>query len=123
MASVSYTRMADRTELTSELDRFQGALKVTRLEHSLQSATRAYRAGKDKECVAALGDTGRGGSPNPGADCDYVCSSAAAGVVAAARAGVARAGSLHHASALGAGWAELKALQLRRHGRRFVGKG
>jgi hypothetical protein len=72
MASVSYTRMADMTEAdlrlinadgeddalelpgrlmdaVAELERFQGALKVTRLEHSLQSATRAYRAGKDKD--------------------------------------------------------------------------
>jgi len=76
MASVSYTRMADMTaadmaligadadedarELPSRLmdavaalDQFQGALKVSRLEHSLQSATRAHRAGKDKEYVAA----------------------------------------------------------------------
>jgi predicted HD phosphohydrolase len=76
MASVSYTRMADMTEAdvrlinadaeedarelpgrlmnaVAELERFQGALKVNRLEHSLQSATRASRAGKDKEYVAA----------------------------------------------------------------------
>ena len=76
MATVSYTRMADMTaadlELVNadqgeearelpdrlmkgvaELERFQGPLKVSRLEHSLQSATRAYRAGKDKEYVAA----------------------------------------------------------------------
>jgi predicted HD phosphohydrolase len=76
MATVSYTRMADMTapdlELLSvdqaeearalpdrlmkavaELERFQGPLKVSRLEHSLQSATRAHRAGKDKEYVAA----------------------------------------------------------------------
>jgi predicted HD phosphohydrolase len=76
MATVSYTRMADMTEADMELvnadgDRdakelpgrlleavanlknFQGALKVNRLEHSLQSATRAHRAGKDKEYVAA----------------------------------------------------------------------
>jgi predicted HD phosphohydrolase len=37
----------------AELERFQGSLKVSRLEHSLQSATRAERAGKDKEYVAA----------------------------------------------------------------------
>ena len=37
----------------AELERFQGPLKVSRLEHSLQSATRALRAGKDKEYVAA----------------------------------------------------------------------
>ena len=76
MATVSYTRMADMTEadlrLVNEdgeedarqlpgrlmdavaaLEQFQGPLKVTRLEHSLQSATRAYRAGKDNEYVAA----------------------------------------------------------------------
>jgi predicted HD phosphohydrolase len=76
MAIVSYTRMADMTEAdlhlinadadedardlpgrlmnaVAELERFQGALKVSRLEHSLQSATRAHRAGKDKEYVAA----------------------------------------------------------------------
>ena len=44
------------------LENFQGALQVSRLEHSLQSATRAHRAGKDKEYVAAallhdIGDT------------------------------------------------------------------
>jgi predicted HD phosphohydrolase len=76
MAIVSYTRMADMTEAdlhlinadadedarelpgrlmnaVAELEGFQGALKVSRLEHSLQSATRASRAGKDKEYVAA----------------------------------------------------------------------
>ena len=76
MATVSYTRMADMTEAdlrlidadadedarelpnrlmnaVAELERFQGPLKVSRLEHSLQSATRASRAGKDKEYVAA----------------------------------------------------------------------
>ena len=37
----------------AELERFQGPVKVSRLEHSLQSATRAHRAGKDKEYVAA----------------------------------------------------------------------
>jgi predicted HD phosphohydrolase len=74
MANVSYTRMADMTEADLQLinadadedarelpsrlmdavaglERFQGALKVNRLEHSLQSATRAHRAGKDKEYV------------------------------------------------------------------------
>ena len=76
MATVSYTRMADMTEAdmhlidadadadarelpgrlmnaVAELERFQGPLKVSRLEHSLQSATRASRAGKDREYVAA----------------------------------------------------------------------
>jgi predicted HD phosphohydrolase len=76
MATVSYTCMADMTESDMELltadadedakelpgrlmdavaalENFQGALKVSRLEHSLQSATRAHRAGKDKEYVAA----------------------------------------------------------------------
>ena len=76
MATVSYTRMADMTEADMQLinadadadarelpgrlmnavaalERFQGSLKVSRLEHSLQSATRASRAGKDKEYVAA----------------------------------------------------------------------
>jgi predicted HD phosphohydrolase len=74
--TVSYTRMADMTaadlalinadldedarELPARLmnavaglERFQGPLKVSRLEHSLQSATRALRAGKDNEYVAA----------------------------------------------------------------------
>ena len=37
----------------AELEGFQGPVKVSRLEHSLQSATRAHRAGKDKEYVAA----------------------------------------------------------------------
>ena len=72
MAIGSYTRMADMTEAdlrlintdadedarelpgrlmaaVADLERFQ----VTRLEHSLQSATRAQRAGKDNEYVAA----------------------------------------------------------------------
>ena len=76
MATVSYTRMADMTEAdlrlvkadadddagklpgrlmdaVAQLEQFHGPLKVTRLEHSLQSATRAYRAGKDNEYVAA----------------------------------------------------------------------
>jgi predicted HD phosphohydrolase len=76
MATVSYTRMADMTEAdlrlinadgdadarelpgrlmnaVAELERFQGSLKVSRLEHSLQSATRASRAGKEAEYVAA----------------------------------------------------------------------
>jgi predicted HD phosphohydrolase len=76
MATVSYTRMADMTEddwrlvtedgeedardlpnrlmdAVAKLEEFQGPLKVTRLEHSLQSATRALRAGKDKEYVVA----------------------------------------------------------------------
>jgi predicted HD phosphohydrolase len=76
MATVSYTRMADMTEAdmrlldadsaedirelpdrlmsaVAALEHFQGALRVSRLEHSLQSATRALRAGKDKEYVAA----------------------------------------------------------------------
>jgi predicted HD phosphohydrolase len=85
MATVSYTRMADMTEADMQLmeadadedakelpgrlleavaalDSFQGSLKVNRLEHSLQAATRAYRAGKDTEYVAAallhdIGDT------------------------------------------------------------------
>ena len=76
MASVSYTRMADMTaadlelinadaeedarelprrlmDAVAKLEEFQGPLKVSRLEHSLQSATRAYRAGKEDEYVAA----------------------------------------------------------------------
>jgi predicted HD phosphohydrolase len=40
-------------DAVAQLERFRGSLKVTRLEHSLQSATRAHRAGKDKEYVAA----------------------------------------------------------------------
>jgi predicted HD phosphohydrolase len=73
---VSYTRMADMTEAdmelinadadadarelpgrlmnaVAELERFQGSLRVNRMEHSLQSATRALRAGKEKEYVVA----------------------------------------------------------------------
>ena len=90
MAIVSYTRMADMTEAdlrlidadaeqdarelpgrlmnaVAELERFQGPLKVSRLEHSLQSATRAHRAGKDKEYVAAalLHDIGDALAPTP----------------------------------------------------------
>jgi predicted HD phosphohydrolase len=85
MATVSYTRMADMTEAdlrlinadaeadarelpgrlmnaVAKLERFQGSLKVSRLEHSLQSATRASRADKEAEYVAAallhdIGDT------------------------------------------------------------------
>jgi predicted HD phosphohydrolase len=74
--TVSYTRMADMTEQdawlieedTQELLRtypqrilsavaglsaFQGALQVTRLEHSLQTATRAHRDGRSEEYVVA----------------------------------------------------------------------
>jgi hypothetical protein len=77
MAVVSYTRMADMTEADlqlvnadieedarelpdrlmnaiAELEQFQGPVKVSRLEHSLQSATRAHHAGKDNEYVAAV---------------------------------------------------------------------
>jgi len=93
MASVSYTRMADMTEAdlrlidadaerdardlparlmnaVAELERFQGPLKVSRLEHSLQSATRAHRAGKDKEYVAAalLHDIGDALAPHSHGD-------------------------------------------------------
>ena len=76
MERVSYTRMADMTaadlalvnadmdedskelpgrlmDAVARLEEFQGPLQVTRLEHSLQSATRALRAGKDDEYVAA----------------------------------------------------------------------
>jgi predicted HD phosphohydrolase len=76
MATVSYTRMADMTEAdlrlvnadgeedalklpgrlmdaVAQLAQFQGPVKVSRMEHSVQSATRAYRAGKDNEYVAA----------------------------------------------------------------------
>ena len=76
MATVSYTRMADMTEAdlrlvnadheederklpgrlmdaVAALEQFQGPLKVSRMEHSLQSATRAYRAGKENEYIAA----------------------------------------------------------------------
>jgi predicted HD phosphohydrolase len=76
VATVSYTRMADMTaadlalinadaeedakelpnrlmDAVAQLEHFKGPLKVSRLEHSLQSATRAHRAGKDKEYVAA----------------------------------------------------------------------
>ena len=93
MATVSYTRMADMTDsdlrlidadgdedarrlpgrlmqAVADLERFQGALKVTRLEHSLQSATRAHRAGKDKEYVAAalLHDIGDALAPHSHGD-------------------------------------------------------
>jgi len=40
-------------QAVADLEQFQGPLKVSRMEHSLQSATRAHRAGKDKEYVAA----------------------------------------------------------------------
>jgi predicted HD phosphohydrolase len=93
MAIVSYTRMADMTEAdlqlinadadedarelparlmnaVAELERFQGPLKVSRLEHSLQSATRAHRAGKDKEYVVAalLHDIGDALAPHSHGD-------------------------------------------------------
>ena len=93
MTTVSYTRMADMTEAdlglvnadsdadarelpnrligaVAELERFQGPLKVNRLEHSLQSATRAHRAGKDKEYVAAalLHDIGDALAPHSHGD-------------------------------------------------------
>ena len=89
MATVSYTRMADMTEAdlqlvnadhdedqrmlpsrlmdaVAALEQFQGPLKVSRLEHSLQSATRAHRAGKDNEYVAAtlIHDIGDGLAPH-----------------------------------------------------------
>src|SRR5919201_2221304 len=50
-------------------------------------------------------------------------SSAAAGVVPAARAGVAGAGALHHPAALLARGAELEALAARGEHRRSVGEG
>ena len=93
MAIVSYTRMADMTgadlrlinadadadacelpgrlmNAVAELERFQGPLKVSRLEHSLQSATRASRAGKNKEYVAAalLHDIGDALAPHSHGD-------------------------------------------------------
>jgi predicted HD phosphohydrolase len=93
MATVSYTRMADMTEAdlrlinadadtdalglpsrlmdaVAQLGEFQGPLKVSRLEHSLQSATRASRAGKDKEYVAAalLHDIGDALAPHSHGD-------------------------------------------------------
>jgi predicted HD phosphohydrolase len=86
MASVSYTRMADMTEAdlrlinadadedarelparlmnaVADLERFQGPLKV-------QSATRAHRAGKDKEYVVAalLHDIGDALAPHSHGD-------------------------------------------------------
>ena len=93
MTTVSYTRMTDMTEAdlglvnadsdadarelpnrlicaVAGLERFQGPLKVNRLEHSLQSATRAHRAGKDKEYVAAalLHDIGDALAPHSHGD-------------------------------------------------------
>jgi predicted HD phosphohydrolase len=76
MTTVSYVNMADMTKLDTELvmqdadedakalpDRllatlrglaqFQGPVRVHRLEHSLQSATRAHRDGRDEEYVVA----------------------------------------------------------------------
>jgi predicted HD phosphohydrolase len=76
MKTVSYRHMADMTEedtaLVMEdseqgarelpdrlmetlrgLEQFQGPLLVSRLEHSLQSATRALRDGRDEEYVVA----------------------------------------------------------------------
>jgi predicted HD phosphohydrolase len=49
-------------DAVANLRNFQGALQVTRYEHSLQSATRAYRDGKDEEYVVMclvhdIGDT------------------------------------------------------------------
>jgi predicted HD phosphohydrolase len=76
MSQVSYTRMADGTQedyqlviaaveedvralpgrimqAVRELDRSFDIFKVSRLEHSLQSATRAYRDGRDEAYVVA----------------------------------------------------------------------
>ncbi len=76
MKSVSYRHMADMTkedtilniedaqaeageladrilESVRLLEQFQGALLVSRYEHSLQSATRAHQAGEDEEYVVA----------------------------------------------------------------------
>jgi predicted HD phosphohydrolase len=76
MDTVSYTRMADMTEqdawlleqdtqellstyparllqAVGALAAFQGPLQVTRLEHSLQTATRAHRDGRPEEYVVA----------------------------------------------------------------------
>ena len=76
MRTVSYEHMADMTREDAELlsadgdeeaaelpgrildavralKQFQGPLPVTRFEHSLQSATRAHRDGKDEEYVVA----------------------------------------------------------------------
>lgn len=76
MDTVSYTRMADMTEhdawlieqdtrellrtypgrilsAVAGLSEFQGPLQVTRLEHSLQTATRAHRDGRSEEYVVA----------------------------------------------------------------------
>jgi predicted HD phosphohydrolase len=73
---VSYRRLADITEddmrllegqateavralpdrliaAVANLENFQGPVQVTRLEHSLQSATRAYRDGRDEQYVTA----------------------------------------------------------------------
>jgi predicted HD phosphohydrolase len=49
-------------EALRALENYKGALQVTRLEHSLQSATRAHRDGKDEDYVVAalihdIGDT------------------------------------------------------------------
>ena len=76
MRTVSYQHMADMTREDAELiwadgdeeaaelpgrildavqalEQFKGPLPVTRLEHSLQSATRAHRDGRDEEYVVA----------------------------------------------------------------------
>jgi predicted HD phosphohydrolase len=57
-------------DAVAQLGEFQGPLKVSRLEHSLQSATRASRAGKDKEYVAAalLHDIGDALAPHSHGD-------------------------------------------------------
>jgi predicted HD phosphohydrolase len=76
VTTVSYVQMADMTKADTELvmqdaeedarelpdrlletlrglARFQGPVRVHRLEHSLQSATRAHRDGRDEEYVVA----------------------------------------------------------------------
>jgi predicted HD phosphohydrolase len=76
MSTVSYRAMSDMTKQDAELlladtaegarelsdnllaavlklRDYQGSLQVTRYEHSLQSATHAYRAGEDEEYVVA----------------------------------------------------------------------
>jgi predicted HD phosphohydrolase len=76
MEKVSYTNMVDMTtrdaelirkdgeegarelpgrllETLQDLEKYEGCLRVNRLEHSLQSGTHAYRDGRDEEYVVA----------------------------------------------------------------------
>jgi predicted HD phosphohydrolase len=93
--TVSYEHMADMTEEDARLieddadeeakllpdrvleavralERFRGPLRVTRFEHSLQSATRAHRDGRDEEYVVAALVHDIGDALAPHSHGDYV---------------------------------------------------